>query len=180
MTPAPWVVRSARRTKQDAARLAAFSCAKPAIDWQREVEQFIREALFDWAFDAFAKQNDPRLLLVFERNTKELVGLAAHERTRLGTGDASYAATKLEVVAVASAWQRKKFAGGARASDVVMSAAMTDISTRVPPRDARVFAVVHEDNARSIALCRRHGLVEEMSRVDDLMRYRRLVTRHRP
>ncbi len=61
-----------------------------------------------------------------------------------------------------------------------MSAAMTDISTRVPPRDARVFAVVHEDNVRSIALCKRHGLVAEMSRATDLSRYRRLVTAHHP
>jgi RimJ/RimL family protein N-acetyltransferase len=57
-----------------------------------------------------------------------------------------------------------------------MSAAMTDISARVPPRDARVYAIVHEDNRRSIALCRRHGLTEEMSRPHPS--YRRVVTPH--
>jgi hypothetical protein len=39
-----------------------------------------------------------------------------------------------------------------RASDVIMSAVMADIEHRVPPRHARVFAVVHEDNARMLAL----------------------------
>lgn len=57
---------------------------------------------------------------------------------------------------------------------------MTDIAQRVPPRDARVFAVVHEDNERSIALCKRHGLVAEMSRPNGLPQYRRLITEHRP
>jgi hypothetical protein len=33
-----------------------------------------------------------------------------------------------------------------------MSAVMTDVSSRLPPRDARVFAVVHEDNHRSLAV----------------------------
>ena len=67
---------------------------------------------------------------------------------------------------------------GPRVSDVVMSAVMTDVSARVPPRDARVFAVVHEENARSLALCKRYGLVREMTRPDPS--YRRLVTDHRP
>jgi hypothetical protein len=54
---------------------------------------------------------------------------------------------------------------------------MTDVSARVPPRDARVFAVV-QDNHRSLALCERYGLVEEISRPHP--DYRRLVTSHRP
>ena len=70
------------------------------------------------------------------------------------------------------------FVTGERASDVLMSAVMTDVSARVPPRDARVFALVHEDNQRSIALCHRHGLVEEMSRPHP--DYRRIVTQHNP
>jgi len=93
-----------------------------------------------------------------------------------------FPATKLEVVAVATAWQGRRFEEGAvdrpRVSDVVMSAVMTDVSARVPPRDARVFAVVHEENSRSLALCRRYGLVLEMTRPDPS--YRRLVTDHRP
>lgn len=58
-----------------------------------------------------------------------------------------------------------------------MSAVMTDIGARVPPRDARVYAIVHEDNHRSIALCRRHGLTEDMSRPHQA--YRRIVTSHK-
>ena len=55
-----------------------------------------------------------------------------------------------------------------------MAAAMTDINSRRPPRDARVFAVVHEDNTRSLAVLRRFGLTEEMSRPTPY--YRRLIT----
>lgn len=180
MSPPVWLVRPARRTKADRARLAAFLCADPAVPWQVEVEAYVQAALFDWAFDPLAKRNDPRLLLIFERKTGGLVGVAAHERTVLGASSgAPFAATQLEVVAVALAWQGRRFMTGARASDVVMSAVMADVTTRVPPRDARVFAVVHEDNLRSVALLRRHGLVEEMSRPASFPHYRRLVTRHR-
>jgi uncharacterized membrane protein YccC len=48
---APWLVRSARNTKKDRALLKAFSCADRAFRWQAEVEDFIRAALFDWAFE---------------------------------------------------------------------------------------------------------------------------------
>jgi RimJ/RimL family protein N-acetyltransferase len=58
-----------------------------------------------------------------------------------------------------------------------MSAAMTDIAARRPPRDARVYGVVHEDNVKSLALCRRHGLVYELDRSE--RGYIRLVTEHR-
>lgn len=65
-----------------------------------------------------------------------------------------------------------------RAFDTVTGpAVMTDVSARVPPRDVRVFAPVREDNKRSIALCRPHGLVEEMSRPHP--EYRRIVTPHK-
>ena len=71
-------------------------------------------------------------------------------------------------------WQGRSFPTGERASDVLMAAVMTDVSSRVPPRDARVYAIVHEDNHRSLAVCRRHGLTEEMSRPHPS--YRRIVT----
>ncbi|WP_432839293.1 hypothetical protein [Dactylosporangium sp. CA-092794] len=104
--------------------------------------------------------------------------MAAHERVFLQRQDgAKFAATKLEIVALAKSWQRRRFAAGDRASDVLMSAAMADIAERVPPRDARVFAIVHEDNLRSLALCRRHGLVQELSRAHP--QYRRPITAHR-
>lgn len=76
-----------------------------------------------------------------------------------------------------SAWQGRRFVTGEHVSDVVMSAAMVDIQGRVPPRHARVFAVIHEANVRSIALARRHGLVHEMSR--PAAAYRRFMTEHR-
>jgi hypothetical protein len=181
MSVPAWVIRPARNTKRDRALLASFRCADPSVDWQVDVESFVRETLFDWAFDPLAKAQDPRLLLIFERKSKRLVGLAAHERTSMTRQEgAPFAATKLEVIAVALEWQGRKFASGERASDVVMSAALTDVVARVPPRHARVFAVVHEENVRSIALCQRHGLLEELSRPDALRRYRRLVTAHVP
>jgi hypothetical protein len=55
-----------------------------------------------------------------------------------------------------------------------MSAVMADVASRVPARDARVLAVVHQDNLRSLALCHRYGLTEELTRPHPA--YRRLVT----
>lgn len=176
MSGALWRVRSGRPA--DRRLLAEFSCADPKVTWQAEVEYFIRTQLVDWAFDPHAVAGDPRVVLCFSAATDELVGVAAHEGVQLAGGDGvQFAATKLEVVALASDWQGQRFRNGERASDVVMSAVMTDISARRPPRDARVFAVVHEDNVRSVALCQRYGLTDEMSRPHPS--YRRLVTAHR-
>lgn len=175
MTAAGWFIRPGR--PQDRASIAAFDCANPEVRWQREVEQFIQIQLADWAFDHRAADGDPRLLLAF-RPGGDLFGVAAHERVTLLAGDGTqFPATKLEVVAVARSWQGRCFPTGERPSDVLMSALMTDVKTRVPPRDARIFAVVHKDNHRSLKLCRRHGLTEEMS--SPYPGYRRLVTPHR-
>jgi hypothetical protein len=155
----------------------AFACADPAVRWQAEVEQFIQTQLTDWAFDPHAGDGDPRLLLAFT-GSGDLFGVAAHERVALTAGDGTrFPATKLEVVGVALKWQGRSLPSGERASDVLMSALMADVSSRVPPRDARVYAIVHEDNHRSLAVRRRHGLTEEMSRPHPS--YRRIVTPHR-
>ena len=175
MTEPEWRVRVAGES--DRAQFAGFACADATFKWSVEVERFIRTQLLDWALAPGAAEDDPRILIASERRSNEIVGLAAHERAFLAvTGAKRFAATRLYVVAVSSAWQGRRFANGERASDVVMSAAMTDISARTPPRDARVYAVVHEDNAKSIALCKRHGLVHELSRPEP--HYVRLVTGH--
>jgi hypothetical protein len=104
--------------------------------------------------------------------------VAAHEKVILQRADGTgFAATKIEVIALSTAWQGRSFTTGERASDVLMSALMTDIARRVPPRDARVFAIVHEDNSRSLSLLRRHGLTDELSR--PAPQYRRPITPHR-
>jgi hypothetical protein len=176
MSQPAWRVRAAR--KKDRSLLEGFTCADPAVPWEAEVESFIRYKVIEWAFEPLARDQDPRLLLVFDRRTKELVAVAAHERRTLQHDDeAPFAATKLEVVAVARAWQGRRFNSGERASDVAMAAVMTDVTDRVPRRAARIFAVVHEENVRSIGLYRRHGLIEELSRPHS--GYRRLVTEHR-
>ncbi|MDQ0365190.1 hypothetical protein [Catenuloplanes indicus] len=73
--------------------------------------------------------------------------MAAHEKVILqGDSGTGFAAAKIEVVAIATAWQGRSFTTGERASDVLMSAVLTDVARRVPPRDARVFAIVHEEN----------------------------------
>ncbi|MFI7517037.1 hypothetical protein ACIBVK_26445 [Micromonospora echinofusca] len=176
MTQPEWRIRTAQARDRDL--LASFICADPVVNWQVEVEQFIRKHLLDgWALAPGAVDDDPRLLLAFTA-TGELFGVAAHERQFLqGGSGVRFAATKLEVAAVSKPWQGRRFGSGARASDVLMSAVMTDVASRVPPRDARVFAIIHEDNHRSLALCRRHGLVQEMTRPHP--EYRRLVTAHR-
>lgn len=177
MSEAEWRIRSGQPADREL--LASFTCADPVVGWQVEVEQFVRTRLIDWTFDPCAVSGDPRLLVALVAATGEQFGVAAHEQVILEGGDgAQFHATKLEVLAIAASWQGRRFRTGERASDVLMSAVMTDISTRVPPRDVRVFAVVHEDNQRSIAVCRRHGLIEEMSRPHP--NYRRIVTSHRP
>jgi hypothetical protein len=177
-----WSIRPG--AKRDRGLLSSFTCADPSAPWEVEVEAFVQGHLLGWALEPFAAVNDPRVLLVFDGPSGELVGVAAHERAALrAPGDISVAATKLEVVAVARGWQGRSFPGpasggaGPRVSDVVMSAAMTDIRARVPARDAHVFAVVHANNVRSRALCRRYGLVVEMSRPDPS--YVRLITERR-
>lgn len=122
------------------------------MPWEVEVEQFVRNALFARAFDEFAQKNDPRLLLLFHRKS-ELIGVAAHERTQLRYGKRkAFAATKLEVVAIARKWQGQRFKSGERVSDVLMSAVMTDVAGRVPPRDARVRYRSREERAQHRAL----------------------------
>jgi hypothetical protein len=176
MSRQPWLVRVGQ--PGDRALLMRFTCADPTVPWQVEVEHFIQRQLVDWAFDQHAASADPRLLLVFDVDSGHLVGVAAHERVVLqGPEGKPFDATKLEVVGITTSWQGRRFASGERASDVLMSALMTDVSARVPSRDARVFAIVHEDNKRSLALCQRYGLVEEMSRPHPS--YRRIVTAHR-
>ena len=175
MTGAAWRIRAGK--PDDRELLASFACADQAIRWQAEVEEFIRTQLTDWAFDPHASAGDPRLLLAFT-TAADLFGVAAHERVTLQASDGNgFAATQLEVVGVALKWQGRSFPTGERASDVLMSAVMTDVSSCVPPRDARVFAIVHQDNHRSLAVCQRHGLTEEMSRPHPS--YRRLVTPHK-
>jgi hypothetical protein len=133
MSKPPWLVRAARKT--DRAFLEGFTCADMNIVWQAEVQTFIRQQLFDWTFDPLAKEQDPRLLLVFERKTKTLVAVGAHERTTMRyAGQAPFAATKLEVVAVARSFQGRTFPAGERVSDVLMSSTVSDVIARVPPR----------------------------------------------
>ncbi|GIG59852.1 hypothetical protein Lfu02_42240 [Longispora fulva] len=176
MTDRSWLLRAAK--SDDDVLLSKFTCAEPSVGWQLEVQEFIRLGLADWAFDPHAVEGDPRLLLALHAPSGELAGVAAHERTILqAVSGETFAATKLEVVALAAAWQGRRFESGERASDVLMSAVMTDISARVPPRDARVFAIVHEDNLRSLALLRRYGFVEELSRPHP--EYRRVITAHK-
>ncbi|XVU21128.1 hypothetical protein ACQPZJ_28090 [Actinoplanes sp. CA-054009] len=176
MTRPEWLIRPGG--PDDRELLGSFRCADPAHAWEDEVEQFIQKQLLEtWALAPGAVDDDPRLLLALTADG-ELFGVAAHEKVILQRGDgASFAATKIEVVAIATAWQRRRFASGDRASDVLMSAVMSDVARRVPPRDARVFAIVHEGNSRSLSLLRRHGLVEEMSRPHP--HYRRPITAHR-
>lgn len=178
MTAIDWTIRAARADDRQA--LASFSCANRAIPWEAEVEDFIqKQALDAWAGAPGAVDDDPRLLLALTR-AGELFGVAAHEKAMLNIADGhSLTATHLVVVAVATTWQGRRFSTGERCSDVLMSAVMTDISQRVPPRYARVFATVHDENHRSLALLRRHGLVSEMTRVEG-QPYRRPITAHRP
>lgn len=178
MTRPEWLVRTVRKTQKDRTRLATFTCADRLVHWQVEVEDFVRNQLFEWRYAPLARENDPRLLLMLHRQTQDLIGVVAHERLLLQAEDSSFPATKLEVVAIATAWQGRCFSSGQRVSDVLMSAALSDVRARVPARFARVLALVHEDNVRSFSLCRKHGFTDELSRAEKLQHYRRLITEH--
>jgi len=173
MKKSEWRVRLGGEPDRDL--LASFTCADPAVPFQAEVEQFCQRQLLDWALAPGAAEDDPRLLLLVVTATGDLIGVAAHERKSLhGPSGAPFNATVLEVIALATKWQGRSFESGERASDVLMSAVMVDVASRVPPRDAHVLAVVHEENERSLGLLRRHGLTQEMSR--PAPEYRRFVT----
>jgi hypothetical protein len=103
------------------------------------------------------------VLLLLRRSN--LVGVVAHERKEFSDAQGSFRARKLQVVAVAKAWQGKRFHDGTRPSDVLMSAAIGDIANRDNPH-TRVIAAVHQENKRSIALLGRHGLSRQVGLVD--------------
>ena len=176
MTSLTWQVRVA--TEKDRALLTGFRCASKE-PWERDVEVEIQNHLLDWALAEGAAADDPTILLVFDASSRVLVGVAAHERQFIGTNALDKVpATKIYLAAVSSKWQGRKFSSGDQVSHVVMSAVLTDIATRVPPRDPRIFAIVHEQNTRSLALCKRFGLVKELQRSNPS--YVILVTHHQP
>jgi hypothetical protein len=176
MTSPTWQVRVA--TEKDRALLTRFRCASKE-PWEREVEFQIKNRLLDWALAEGAAADAPTVLLVFDVPSRALVGVAAHERQFLGTNALDRVpATKIHLAAVSNKWQGKKFSNGDQVSHVLMNAVLTDIATRVPPRDPRVFAVVHEHNTKSLALCKRFGLVKELQRSHPS--YLILVTEHQP
>lgn len=174
MSEPPWLVRSA--TPDDATMLAAFGCATSTARWDVEVEDEIASGrLLAWWSDPSAADWDPRLLLLIERESGDLVGVAAHERETLLDADGTeLAGTHLHVVALSTSWHGRGFASGEKASDVLMSALMQDVKDRVPPRWARVYAIVHEDNPRGLGLCARFGLTVDMPRSHP--NYRRIIT----
>lgn len=173
-----WRIRVAHEA--DTELLADFRCANPGVVWEEEAEEFIRKQLMMWALAPAAQEDDPRVLLTVGSSDGALLAVGAHERIMLRDEASGRAllASKIEVVAVATAWQGRRIGSSpgfeARVSDVVMSALLADIEARVPPRDARVMAVVHEQNVRSIAVCRRFGLTLDLGRPHPA--YRRLIT----
>lgn len=174
MSEPSWLIRSA--TIDDAPLLAVFRSATTAASWDLEVEDEITSGrLLAWWSEPAAQDWDPRLLLLFERASGELVGVAAHERESLRDSDGTEIhGTHLHVAALSRARQGRTFATGEKASHVLMSALMQDVKDRMPPRWARVYAIVHEDNSRSLALCARFGLTAEMPRTHP--QYRRIIT----
>ena len=173
MSEPTWLVRAATEDDQDL--LLAFRSATSDANWDVEVERFISSGnLFDWWRDPHAAAYNPRLLLLFDRDSSELVGVAAHERESFFDGETEIAGTHLFVAALARDWQGRVFTSGEKASHALMSAVMQDITDRVPPRFARVYGIVHEDNIRSLRLCARFGLTEEMPRTHP--EYRRIIT----
>src|ERR1700752_2749198 len=114
MSQPEWLIRPGQPA--DGSLLASFDCANQAVDFEVEVEDFIRSQLIDWTFAPRAVGDDPRLLLAFVRATGELFGVAAHERVTMQLGDGTkFNATQLEVAAIARPWQGRRFHAGERA-----------------------------------------------------------------
>lgn len=100
MSEPAWIIRTHRKT--DAKRLGAFECATANVKWQLEVERFVRNKLHDWTTAPLGKtHSDARTILLVCRASRELVGVAAHERVRLSSPlSGEFDGTKIEVVAI--------------------------------------------------------------------------------
>lgn len=98
----------------------------------------------------------------------ELVAVAGHtaaalleltEPNRLRMRDRRLA--KLVVVALSLAWQGQRTRGGGRVSDAVMGTAIRDACRRHGVED--VFAIAARRNIRSLVLCERNGLTNQVA-----------------
>lgn len=155
--PDNWTFRVGQ--SQDCDALSRFRCSGPNSKiWDIEVERFIQESLCDWVFAA----EDAQMILM-EDSKGTLTGVAAYQEISIMKSLMPLKATELTLVALGNETQGKTSSDGKRASDLLMSAVLTDINTHIPPRSHHVFATVHKDNVRSLTLCRRHNLTRELS-----------------
>lgn len=149
---------------EDGALLAAFRCSDGPYP-EQETEDHVRGRLAQWAFAPGAQVDEPRVLLLHERDRPgRLVAVAAHERLtelRLPTGPLD--GTKAHLVAVSLPFRRTRIAGR-RPGDLAMAALVHDALTAVSPRAPYTAAVVAADNKPSLALCNRHGMTLEVPR----------------
>jgi hypothetical protein len=154
----------------DRGLLAAFRCSTGPW-YEDDVERFVNSRLVDRHKER--REHTDHRVIGLELPDRGLIAVGAHEEDLIRDGEVEVTSTLLEVGAVAVEFQ------GATLADVepldpdrrpvsvgrwLMEVILGDVAeTR---RDPIIRGIVARENARSLALCRRVGLVHERDDAD--------------
>lgn len=141
----------------DWATVERLSCATSNQQWDVEVESFIRTGLRPWMDVSIECGDEPRVLVILDEEPAVIVGIGAHAKSELRDSGFEVAARRLQVAALNVEAQGGSDAEGNRYSSMLISALIQD-AQEVDP-GARIYALVHRDNARSLGMLARAGLV---------------------
>ncbi|MET9116635.1 hypothetical protein ABZX38_20910 [Streptomyces longwoodensis] len=127
-------------------------CTTP---WAHTVQSYFREhAIADT--NGKSRSHDQRLLLLHD--VEELVGAAVHASTPHPRDNAVVFERRLEAYAIASRQHGQRLSNGEYASQALLKAVITDITTRHDPNDEVVLtAYVHLENTSSQRCLERHA-----------------------
>ena len=156
--------------ERDATALATFQCSTGTW-YEQEVETFVQQ-------DAVRIATEPaesyRLLVVYEDN--RLIACAGHHPEFLVRPDSKgLLATRLHLLAISRSQQGRELRKGLQLSDALMQTLIRDA---MDIRDSQVLsAVVAQDNIRSMRMCERAGLRNQVAYAP---RYVRLTAQFTP
>src|SRR5262249_47568807 len=139
--------------------LKAFRCSTGPW-YEDKVEEFI-------VARSLARALEGRLgfkLLLFENEAEGLVAVGAHHWRAYEVEDIPTDGTYMVVAAIAVPFQGKSIQAGQRLSSYLMNALLSDADGQ--GRGDIVTALVARDNTRSLALCRRFGIQDEIPSPD--------------
>jgi hypothetical protein len=167
-------LRAAAVTLDDLPALREFRCSL-GNDWEQEVEDQIRQHLGQAHLDHSGGEGDPRMILVREKATEQILGVAAHwaepAKPRVGAVIIDLQITYLEVIAVSlDARQSLVHLEGdgepLTFGEFVYELALQDIRAR-PDRQPILFARVDQRNVISLRFCNKVGLDIERPNAGD-------------